>query len=113
MWPFKPTPEKLINKLAKLEDRVQKVASQVDEFENRNPMIGALGNAFGGIGIGTSRNPQFAAKMAELNQKKKQLDTACRKKRTTVQNLKRLTAQEYETLPEWKSWLEKQAEYVP
>jgi len=107
MWPFKPTPEKLINKLAKLEDRVQKAASQVDEFENQNPMIGALGNAFGGIGIGTSRNPQFAAKMAELKRKQNQLNTARRKKRATVQNLKRLTAQEYETLPEWKSWLEK------
>lgn len=108
MWPFKPTPEKLINKLAKLEDRVQKATGQVDEFENRNPMIGALGNAWGGISIGSSRNPQFAAKMAELKRKQNQLNTAMRKKRATVQNLKRLTAQEYETLPEWKSWLEKQ-----
>jgi hypothetical protein len=27
MWPFKPTPEKLITKLAKLEDRVQRATS--------------------------------------------------------------------------------------
>jgi hypothetical protein len=108
MWPFKPTPEKLINKLAKLEDRAQKASSQVDDFENRNPMIGALGNAFGGIGIGTSRNPQFATKMAELNQIKKRLNSINHKKSATVQNLKRLTAQEHETSQEWKSWLEKQ-----
>jgi uncharacterized coiled-coil DUF342 family protein len=108
MWPFKPTPEKLVNKLEKLESRVQKATRQVDEFENRYPMIGALGNAFGGIGVGTSRNPQFAARMAELKRKKNQLNAATRKMRATVQSLRRLTAQEFETFQEWKNWLEKQ-----
>jgi len=89
MWLFKPIPKKLINKLARLEYQIQIAKRQIDEFENRNPIIGALGNAWGGISIGSSRNPQFTIKMAELNLIKKRLNVANRKKNATVQSLPR------------------------
>ena len=80
MWPFtrRQSVEELVRDLMYTSPGVDRLKREVDAFENANPMVGALGNAFGVISDG-GRNPALHAKLAELNRRKARLATAERK----------------------------------
>jgi hypothetical protein len=80
MWPFtrKQSVEELVRDLMYTAPAVEHLTWAVDAFENANPMVGALGNAFGMISVG-GQNPALHAKLAELNRRKARLARAERK----------------------------------
>lgn len=65
--------KRLIRDLTYRSDCAASLAAEIDRFEQANPMLAALGNAFGGIGIGGART---SAALNNFKKKKRRLELA-------------------------------------